>query len=335
MKTLLSGLGFLLAAGTLWAQQYLITTVTGGGLPPTGVIALGASFPAPQSVAVDSQGNKYFSSGTYVFEVSGAGVLTRVAGTAQRGYSGDGGPAASAQLMEPKGVALDAAGNLYIVDRLACVVRKVAVDGTITTVAGNGSADYSGDGHEATSAALNNPWGIAADAAGNLYIADSGNHRIRKVDSAGTITTVAGNGSPGFSGDGHDATLAQLQQPLGVGLGDSGTTLYIADYDNHRVRQVAPDGTITTVAGNGGIAYGGDGGKATSASLEYPIAVAVDPTGALYIADQVKAASAKWRSMAPSQPSRETEPRLTRAMAALLQAPKSGSLAAWRWTPPA
>jgi uncharacterized protein (TIGR03437 family) len=200
-----------------------------------------------------------------------------------KGFGGDGGPAASAQFGETLGVTLDAAGNLYITDLNNCRVREVS-KGIVTTVAGNGTCGFGGDNGPAISASLNSPFGSGAvDSAGNLYIADSNNNRIRKV-SNGTITTVAGTGKAGFSGDNGPATSAQLSFPTGVAT-DSGGNLYIADQQNHRIRKVS-DGTITTVAGNGVVNGGtGDNGPATTAALGYPTGVAVDAAGNLYIAD--------------------------------------------------
>jgi sugar lactone lactonase YvrE len=186
-------------------------------------------------------------------------------------------------------VALDASGNLYIADRDNQRIRKVAAaTGIITTVAGNGSFALAGDGGPAISASLWSPSAVALDAAGNLYIADTGNQRIRKVDAAtGIITTVAGNDSSGFAGDGGAATSASLFYPQGVAL-DAAGNLYIADHTNYRVRKVAATtGIITTVAGNGIYGYAGDGGAATSAILYNPHGVALDASGNLYIADTV------------------------------------------------
>src|ERR1035437_6377065 len=261
-----------------------ITTVAGNGNPGNsadGGPATSASI-SPFGVAVDSAGNLYIAdpNNLRIRKVSG-GTITTVAGYGNQGFSGDGGPATSASLNSPIGVAVDSAGNLYIADTFR--IRKVS-GGTITTVAGNGAYRFSGDGGPATSAWLNIPEAVAVDSAGNLYIADLDNYRVRKV-THGTITTVAGNGSPGFSGDGGPATLASLSQPTGVAV-DSAGNLYIADPNNQRVRKVS-GGTITTVAGNGNASGGfsGDGGPATSASLDNPGAVAVDSTGNLYIAD--------------------------------------------------
>ncbi len=214
-------------------------------------------------------------------KVSG-GIISTVAGTGTAGYSGDGGQATSAQLNNPIGVAVDGEGNLYIADLVNARVRKVS-GGVITTVAGTGTAGYSGDGGQATSAQLNTPYGVAVDGQGNVYISDLNNQRIRKV-SGGIITTVAGTGTAGFSGDGGQATSAQLNNPVGVAV-DAQGNLYIADIVNQRIRKVS-GGVITTVAGTGTAGYSGDDGQATSAQLNYPIGVAVDAAGSLYVADQ-------------------------------------------------
>jgi sugar lactone lactonase YvrE len=214
------------------------------------------------------------------------GIITTVAGNGIPGYSGDGGPATSASLSGPSGVVVDATGNLLIADSSNYRIRRVdASTGIITTVAGNGIRGFSGDGGPATSASLS-PIGVAVDATGNLFIADTGNHRIRRVDeSTGIITTVAGNGIRGFSGDGGPATSASLNYPTGVAVDGSGN-LFIADAANNRIRWVdASTGIITTVAGNGMPDYSGDGGPATSASLNGPSGVVVDAAGNLFIAD--------------------------------------------------
>jgi len=218
---------------------------------------------------------------------AGSGTIITVAGTGNVGYSGDGGPAAAAQLATPVGVAVDGAGNLYIADSGNHVVREVyARDGTITTAAGNGTAGSGGDGTGAISAQLSNPVAVAADGAGNLYIADDSASRVREVNAYnGIITTVAGTGASGYGGDGGPATRAQLASPEGVAIDGAGN-LYIADYGNNRVREVyARDGTIVTVAGTGSAGYSGDGRPAASAQLRAPVGVAVDGAGTLYIAD--------------------------------------------------
>src|SRR5438552_723994 len=204
-------------------------------------------------------------------------ALSQTINTVAGGGAGDGGAATGASLNQPRGVALDASGNLYIADQFNHRIRKVdGGAGIITTVAGNGSYAFAGDGGAATGASLNQPRGVALDASGNLYIADQSNLRIRKVDAAsGIITTVAGNGSPAFAGDGGAATSASLNEPSGVALDASGN-LYIADQFNHRIRKVAAaTGIITTVAGNGHTPFAGDGGAAAGASLYYPAGVAL------------------------------------------------------------
>jgi uncharacterized protein (TIGR03437 family) len=214
-------------------------------------------------------------------------VITTVAGDGRLGFGGDNGSATKAQLGHPTSIALDAAGNLYIVDNLNNRIRKVS-NGIITTVAGGGSA-VNRDGGLATNAQLaiadinNGGSGVAVDLNGNLYIADSGNHRIRRV-SNGIITTVAGTGTRGFSGDSAPATAAQLNQPSGIAL-DSAGNLYIADTFNLRIRKVT-NGTITTIAGNGAQGIAVENGPATAAPLNYPGGgVAVDRSGNVYFVD--------------------------------------------------
>ena len=211
-------------------------------------------------------------------------MISTVAGNGAQGFAGDGGPATSANLNGPTGVAVDAAGNLYIADSGNHRIRKVTPAGTISTFAGNGTAGFAGDGGPATNANLNGPTGVAVDAAGNLYIADSGNHRIRKVTPAGTISTFAGNGTAGFAGDGGPATDARLNSANAVAT-DSAGNLYIADSDNYRVRKVDPAGRISTFAGNGIEGFAGDGGPATDARLTFMGGLAVDAAGNLYLSD--------------------------------------------------
>ena len=201
-------------------------------------------------------------------------IITTVAGSGTNNYSGDGAAATNATLASPSGVAVDAVSNLFIADSANNRVRKVGTNGVITTVAGNGTAAYSGDGAAATNASLSGPRGVAVDAAGNLFIADFFNHCIRKVGTNGVITTVAGNGSGGYSGDNGAATNASLYYPVGVAVDATGN-LFIADSLNYRIRKVATNGIITTVAGDGSGGYGGDNAAATAASL-YAGGVTVD-----------------------------------------------------------
>ena len=258
-----------------------------------GQVAADASLNAPQGVAVDSLGDLFIadSGNNVIREIDpSTGLISTVAGNGICGDSGNGGAATSAELDAPTGVAIDAAGDLFIVDSGNNVIREVdQTTGVITTtVAGNGTDGYSGDGYAAISAQLNFPNAVAVDSAGNLFIADSGNNVIREVNlSTGVISTVAGTGVCGYGGDGYAATSAQLNYPMGVAVDTTGD-LYIADSGNNVVREVdLSTGLITTVAGNYGLGsgYSGDGYAATAAQLSYPVGVAVGTTGDLFIAD--------------------------------------------------
>jgi uncharacterized protein (TIGR03437 family) len=278
-------LGCLLFGGCVWAQQYVISTIAGGAPPPTPAVARSASIGDPTRLATDAAGNVYFGSLHSVFKVDAGGTLTRVAGNGRPGNSGDGGPAAAAQLSFPMGLAADTAGNLFVADRDASVVRKIAANGIITTVAGSGVPGFAGDGGAAISAQINGPYGVAVGAGGSLYIADTGNNVVRKVSPDGTIRTVAGTGTPGYLGDGGAALSARLNGPEAVAV-DAEENLYIADTFNGRIRRVGTDGVIATVAGVGSTGiYSGDGGPARSAALSLPTDVALDGAGTLYLAD--------------------------------------------------
>ena len=244
----------------------------------------------PQGVAVDAQGNIYIAD-TFnhrIRRVDGrSGVITTFAGTGTMGFSGDGGPAGSAQLATPTALGLDAAGNLNVLDRGNRRIRRIeAGAGTIRTVAGNGDFGFSGDGGPAVAATFNNPRGLAVSPDGTLYIADTGNHRVRRVDGVtGVITTVAGSGVPGFAGDGGPATQAQVNAPQALALDRTGG-LYLIDGGNHRIRRVdLATGFIRTVGGSGQPGFSGDGGPATQAQVANPQALAVDAQGNLLVAD--------------------------------------------------
>ncbi len=275
------------------ATTGMITTVAGIGSPGydgDNIIAIEAELNQPSGVALDGAGNLYIADfgNDRVREVSAAtGLITTVAGVGIGGYNGDNIAATSAELANPSAIALDSAGNLYIADTYNYRIRRVdATTNVITTVAGNGTMGYNGDTIPATSAELSYPRGVALDHSGNLYIADNWNNRIRKVTATtGLISTLAGNGTPGDTGDGGMATSAQLSYPTGVVLDGAGN-LYIADSYNHRIRNInATTYMITTVAGNGTEGYNADYIAAPSAELYYPYGVAVDGLGNLYIAD--------------------------------------------------
>jgi len=272
---------------TLTASGFTITTVAGNGTAgSTGDFgpAASAELNGPEGVAMDSAGNLFIADyyNNRVRKVTPTGTITTVAGTGADGSGGDLGPATSAQFSHPTGVAVDNAGNLFIADYMNNRIRKVTPGGTISTVAGNGIEGYNGDNIPATSAELWLPIGVAVDGAGNLFIAELTGYRIRKVTPAGTISTVAGNGSPGYN-DGP-ATSAGLNFPRGVAVDGAGN-IFIADRGNNFIRKVTPAGMMSRVAGNGNQGFSGDGGPATSAALNSPSGVAVDAAGNLFIAD--------------------------------------------------
>jgi sugar lactone lactonase YvrE len=251
--------------------------------------AKSAGLCGPTDVALDAEGNMYISDtgdycsgpgGDTVRKVDPHGTITTVAGTGESGFSGDGGPATKARLDFPSAVAVDREGNLYIADGSNYRIRKVDKEGIITTFAGTGEARHSGDGGPATSAQLREPACMVFDAQGNLYLADYTS--VRKIDPSGTITTVAGTGRFGFSGDGGPATEAKLTAS-DIALDGKGN-MYISDTENNRIRMVDRDGIIHTVAGTGKEGYSGDGGPATKAALALPIGIALDSEGNLYIA---------------------------------------------------
>jgi Big-like domain-containing protein/NHL repeat-containing protein len=290
-----------LAPAAWTQQQHTITTVAGGG-SPNDVPALQVGVSHPTGVFKDSAGNLYVSSGylgSAVYKIDPSGQLTTAAGNGAEGYSGDGGPAAKATLQDPGGVCVDRFGNIFIADTYNDRIREiVAATGIIQTVAGNGAYGFSGDGGPATSAQLDGPNGVFVDSSGNIFIADTGNGRIREVVAAtGTIQTVAGNGTYGFSGDGGPATNATFDSPMGVFV-DGSTNIFIADFWNNRVREVdAATGIIHTIAGSGSFGFvegapvcdgyrgSGDGGPATSAPVCEPTSVFEDISGNIFIAE--------------------------------------------------
>jgi trimeric autotransporter adhesin len=274
---------FLFAVGTILAQaqQYVISTYAGGGPLPAQVPGNNLSIDwNSKGLAVGTNGNVYFTSLNCVFRWDRDGTVTRIAGNSRHGYSGDGGPATSAQFsMEqivssppylgslPPGLAVDNAGNVYVADNGNSRIRKISPDGIVTTVAGNGTFGFSGDGGPAVNAQLSSVLGLAVDAAGNLLLADSDSHRVRRVAPDGTITSVAGNGVCGFSGDGGAAAGAQLCNPAGVAMDHDGN-LFIAEIGNNRIRRISPGGIIATAIGTG---------------ISEPTNVSVDGAGNLFV----------------------------------------------------
>ena len=302
------------------ASTGIITTIAGSG--PTqllggdfwgdGGLAVDAALNAPNGIAVDQQGNIFIadSQNHRIRKIDTRGIITTVAGNGERGYSGDGGPAVEASLWKPEGVAVDAFGNLYIADEANDRIRRVdASTGIITTVAGRGRgspAEDVGDGMPASEALLYSPTSVAVDSEGNLFIADSGHNRVRRVDAkTGIITTVAGSGVDGFSGDGGPAVAASLSYPFDVKIAPDGN-LYISDYANHRIRKVdLRSGIITTVVGSGPAGlldggFGGDGLPPEEARLNIPRGIAVSPTGDLYIADSGNSRVRKVEGLLPA-----------------------------------
>jgi glucose/arabinose dehydrogenase len=269
----------------------VMTTVAGGGSPAQGV---GDDGPAVQarlsdlySVTMGPDGSLYVAeekSGNRIRKIDPNGVITTVAGTGEAGYAGDGGPATAARLNSPRDVALGRDGSLYIADRYNNRIRRVDPAGIITTVAGNGEKRFAGDGGPATAASLAAPDSVTVGPDGSLYIADTSNARIRKVDPAGIIATIAGNGKQAYGGDGGPAIEASMFNPCGVKLGADGS-IYIAEGSSKRIRKVDPAGIITTFAGKTEGGYCGDGGPATAACLGEPKDIALATDGSVYIAD--------------------------------------------------
>ena len=245
----------------------IITIVagTGGlGFNGDGIAATAANLQTPSGVAVDGSGNLFIADtlNNRIRKVDVlTGIISTVAGTGTFGFNGDGILATTARVGNPIRVTLDGSGNIFIADSNSNRIRKVdALTGLISTVAGTGVSGFNGDGILATTASLSGPSGVAPDGSGNLFIADQGNQRIRKVDAlTGIISTVAGTGTFGFNGDGILGTNATLSSPWGVAVDGSGNLL-IADQRNNRIRKVdALTGLISTVAGTGGTVFNGDG----------------------------------------------------------------------------
>jgi len=272
----------------IFASSGIIVTIAGnGGLGSTGDGSLGtAAEVRPYGMAVDLSNNVYIADAAYhkIRKVNASGIISTYAGTGIIGSTGDGGPALAARFSAPYGMATDASGNLYIADGLANVIRKINAAGVISRFAGNDTAGFAGDGGAAVTAKIDSPYALATDRKGNVYFSDMMNNRVRKVDVAGIITTVAGTGTYGYSGDNGPAVGAELKRPAGLAVDTIGN-LYIADADNDVIRMVDTFGVITTVVGNGTPGFGGDLGPVNGCNLHTPFGVAVDKYGEIYIAD--------------------------------------------------
>jgi len=297
--TVVAGRGFL--DGN---SGFPVTTKDHGWTEDTGYFgdggpAVDAQLSFPVALAFDAQGNLYISDhgNDAIRKVDmQTGIITTVAGVGPadtwvkgawvpgvQSKGGDGGPATQAVLESPVGLTFDTQGNLYIADRDHDAIRKVDTNGIITTVAGTGQRGYSGDGGPATKAKLNRPLGVVFDAAGNMYIADENNARVRKVDANGIITTVGGTGEVGCAGTGGPATAAQMANPHGMGFGPDGS-LYVSEGDCNMVRKIAPTGKLLPVLGTGEAACGAfNGGPAVSARITQPGDLTFDARGNLYV----------------------------------------------------
>src|SRR5882762_3222994 len=323
----------ILCAACAWSQEYIISTIAGTnvqGFSGDSGPATSAQLGLPGRIALDSSGKLYIADGANnrVRLISG-GTITTVAGTGTAGFTGDGKAATAAQLNDPIGVAVDSSGNLYIADAGNNVIRKVTTSGTISTIAGNNTAGFSGDTGDATKAQLNGPVAVAVDSSGNVYIADANNFAIRMVTgttistivgsyatpftqlnhpdglalapggviyiadtgnkriakfASGALTSFAGDGGSAFTGDNGPALKASLNDPIGVAV-DSAGNVYIADTFHNRIRKVATNGIITSIAGSGSPFYGGDGSPASGAGLFFPHDMVVDSAGNVYVAD--------------------------------------------------
>ncbi len=292
---------FVLLPWVGWGQ--VITTIAGNGTigysGDKGPSIL-AEFNRPSVLRFDRLGNMYIADwvNNVIRKINTLDIVTTVvgngygAGTSTGGYTGDGGPATAAELFGPGDIAFDKVGNMYVADNGNAAIRKVDTAGIITTIAGTGMFGYNGDNIPATSAQLSFPLGLVFDSLGNLYFSDEGNRRVRKINSMGIITTIAGNGTGGNGGDGGPATTAQLRQPCFLAISPAGD-IYIPDWANHTVRKVNSAGIITTVAGNAAAATYGDGGPATAANISGCSAVIFDAAGNYIISNVISCAIRK------------------------------------------
>jgi sugar lactone lactonase YvrE len=274
-------------------SQGIISTIAGTdqlGDTGDGGLAINAGLIAPSGIAVDQSGVIYFAESagsSRIRRIGTDGIITTIAGGNGNGYSGDGGPATAAKLNSPAGIALDPAGNLYIADSLNNRVREITPSGIIQTIAGTGVPTFTGDQGPASLATLNGPLSVAADVFGNVYVGDSYNSRVRKIDSSLTITTYAGNGNWDNREDGAQAGGAMLYQPRDVVV-DAAHNVYFSTGDE-LVFTIAPNGALTSLVGNHPQGFAGDGDPVSQALFSFPGALALDSAGNLYIADNTNA----------------------------------------------
>jgi len=283
-------LGVLFAP--LLSTSQVITTVVGDGrsfYAGDGGTASKASISTPGGIYLDKNGNIYIADtkNAKIRKVSTNGIITTLAGWGFSGMSGDGGPATAAKINNPEGIVIDKSGNIIFSDRFNNRIRKIDTAGIITTIVGTGVAGYTSDDTLAIHSRLHSPCGLALDDDDNLYIADRNNHRIRKVNKDGVISTIAGTGKPIIAGDGGPAVLASVNRPNDVEVTPDGE-LIIADTYGNAVRKIKKDGTIVSIAGigDGQFGFGGDEGIVGQSRLFYPSAIAIDKTGNIYVADQ-------------------------------------------------
>jgi len=295
-----SGLAFDTSGNTYMADHYdnkickvsptgIITVVAGNGTSGysgDGGQATNARLNGPYKLAIDISGNLYIADelNNRIRKINTSGIISTVAGNGTGGYSSDGIAATASELFHPTGVAVDHVGNIFIADNANNRVRKISASGIISTVAGNGFAGSGGDGGSAILASLYEPFGITVDGAGNLYIADQLNNKVRFVSTSGTISTFAGTGISGALGDGGQATAAQLDNPSAIAI-DSSNNIYIADQLNNKVRKVTPAGVISTYVGTGVAGFYGDGGPAILAEINSSNEIAINPAGILFVGD--------------------------------------------------
>jgi sugar lactone lactonase YvrE len=271
------------------AHAQIITTFAGGdsvGIGDGGQ-ATACELYHPVGLVFDTAGNLYVAvrGEARIRKIAPDGIITTIAGSATPGFSGDNGPATAATLNEPYGIAADRSGNIFFVDYMNNRVRKINAAGIITTIAGTGGMGYNGDNIPATTAELNVPGGVAVDNAGNVYVTDDYNNRVRKINTSGIITTIAGTGTVGYNGDNIPATNAELNNPVFIAVDRIGN-IYIADVDNARIRRIDTAGMISTFAGSGVPAgYAGDNGPATAAKIWGPTGMYPDNLGNVYFGD--------------------------------------------------